>query len=63
MEYPHFKLYYEAVIIKTVWYGHLNKTLTSMEQDRKLRNKPRIIWSIDLPQRRQEFIMGKRQSS
>ena len=33
-----------------------------MEQDRKPRNKPRHIWSINLQQRRQEHAMEKRQS-
>ena len=33
-----------------------------MEQDRKSRNKPRHIQSINLQQRRQEYAMEKRQS-
>ena len=31
-----------------------------MEQNRKLRNKPTITWSINLPQRRNEGTMGKK---
>jgi len=42
---PGFKLYYKPVVIKTVWYWHQNRYI-SIEQDRKPRNKPRIIWSI-----------------
>ena len=33
-----------------------------MEQNREPRNKPTIIWSINLWQRRQEYAVGKRQS-
>ena len=33
----------------------------SMEQDRKPRDKPTHLWSINLKQRRQEHIMEKRQ--
>ena len=33
----------------------------TMEQNRKPRNKPIIIWSINLQQRRQEYTMGKSQ--
>uniref|UniRef100_A0A8D1XN71 Uncharacterized protein n=1 Tax=Sus scrofa TaxID=9823 RepID=A0A8D1XN71_PIG len=33
-----------------------------MEQNREPRNKPRHLGSINLPQRRQEYKMGKRQS-
>ena len=31
-----------------------------MEQDRKLRNKPMHLWSINLWQRRQEYTMTKK---
>jgi len=34
-----------------------------VEQDRKPRNKPIIIWSINLQQKRQEYAMGKTVSS
>ena len=33
-----------------------------MEQNREPRNKPTHIWSIDLPQRSQEYTTGKGQS-
>ena len=33
-----------------------------MEQDRKPRNKPMHLWSVNLQQRRQEYTMGKRLS-
>ena len=33
----------------------------SMEQDRKPRNKPMHLWSINLQQKRQEYTMEKRQ--
>ena len=33
----------------------------SMEQDRKPRNKPIHLWSINLQQRRQEYTMEKKQ--
>ena len=32
----------------------------SMEQDRKPRNKPMHLWSINLQQRRQDYITEKR---
>ena len=38
------------------------QTYISMEQDRKPRNKPTNLWSINLQQRRQEYTMEKRQS-
>ena len=38
------------------------QTHRSVEQDREPRNKPTLIWSINLQQRRQESTMGKRQS-
>ena len=33
-----------------------------MEQNREPRNKPTLLWLINLGQKRQEYTMGKRQS-
>ena len=42
-----FRLYYKAIMIKTVWYWH--QTYRSVEQEgRKLRNKPTHLKSIIL---------------
>ena len=44
-------------MVLTQKYTHM-----SIEQNRKSRNKPMIIWSINFQQKRQEYAMGKRQS-
>ena len=50
-------------------YSHQNSTVLaqklkyrSMEEFRKLRNKPRHLWPINLWKRRQDYTMLKRQS-
>ena len=39
-----------------------NQKYRPMEQDRKHRNKPIHLWSVNLPQSRQGYTMEKRQS-
>ena len=36
-------------------------TNKSMEQNREPRNKATLVWLINLKERRQEYIVGKRQ--
>ena len=50
-------------------YSHHDSTVLAqkqkhrpMEQDRKPRNKPMLLWVPDFWQRRQEYTMGQRQS-
>ena len=45
---PDFKIYYKAVIIKTVIVVAQKQTLRSMEWSREPRNGPTNIWSTNL---------------
>jgi len=38
------------------------KTHRSMEENREPRNKPMLLWSINLQQRRQQYTMGEKWS-
>ena len=63
---PDFRLNYKATVIKCIVLAkkkqQQKKTHRSMDQDRKPRNKPMKLQSINLGQRQQEYTMEKRQS-
>ena len=62
---PDFRLNYKATVIKCTVLAKKKKkkkTHRSMDQDRKPRNKPMKLQSINLGQRQQEYTMEKRQS-
>ena len=57
-----FRLYYKAIVIKTVWYWQKNRKYRPMEQDRNPRNKPMHICVPYFWQRSQEYTMGQKDS-
>lgn len=54
-----FKLSYKSIVMNAVWYWH-KKIHRSMEQNKKLRNKPTHTWSISLQQKSQKIYNGNR---
>ena len=59
---PDFRQYYKATVIKNSVVLAQKQTYGSMEENREPRNKPTHLWTLSLPQRRQECTTGKRQS-
>ena len=41
---PDFGSYYKAIVIKTVYNWHKNRTIDQWKKDRKPRNKPMNLW-------------------
>ena len=53
--------YYKAAVNQSSMVLAQKQKYRSVEQDRKPRNKPTHLWSINLQQRRQDYTMEKRQ--
>ena len=53
---PDFKLYFKAIVIKTIWHGHLKRTHKLMEQNRVPKIKPTLLCSIIFQQRSKKNI-------
>ena len=57
----HFKVYYEASVIKNSVVQAQKQTHRSMEQNKEPGNESTVIWSTNLWQRRQKYMKRKRQ--
>ena len=60
---PHFRLYYKATVIKTVWYWHKLQKYRTMKEDRKSRNRATHYGQLTYDKKRKEYAPKKIQFS
>ena len=58
---PDFRLYYKPTATKTEWHWHKTRNIYQQSKNRKPRNKPTYLWSINLGHKRQAYLLEKRQ--
>lgn len=56
--FSNFKTYYKAIVIKKVWYQHIDQTHRVMEQSREPRKNPHFYKDFVC----QKYTLGKGQS-